>query len=708
MILSSSLEVGQITFFIRVAIQILSYGGAALMLTIILGKAPRVASVDTHDTINRIVGASTQTKQTALWVFRRMRGQSTDSSTSKDLVLVLLIYISYAAFVSLSDLGFLGFFACSVPGSNFFDTPASVNSTQGAVNLVGFNMINETDPQSVKVHRCDAAQKVQFDENVVLNVCSSWKNSTYADRSLFNGLNSTDSDVLMLRSLSSHNHSRQAVFDLNTYYIGPSSQRISTPTIQSGMAVSPHETGLTIVIGVPNLAPETSVQLDQTMAIELDVGCMTVGMYAQHELAASGTGIDVFRTNGSWRKYTGPEYMVDVLTNFTDQIREYSLPFFNQSTLSSSGYLSTNKTNVILSTAANVGSWRLQTQGLLDTDKQLALLGNCTAAMWNKLGLANPYDKIQQGNMCNLLGLGGRVDGGGVPVTGFSKMLCASATQVNMVSANIAMNVNGSVSVQVTRLPSDLHYTNADYFDVTQTANGTRFFTFDAIERFTLSPNPNAPTSHFIPSRSLLLSDNTLGPGSAGVAISSLGHSVLDVNGAFDSKVEYAGLRLLDQGFGQVNFTNDLVTRWMGQVGGSFFLTSAGYNGWAALNSPRVQVVSTGGRAGTCYKPLFAFGFLPLLLAAGLIVIWALAMLLRSSLFGTAPLKNSYGGLNPYVDALYANDLSKDALLTWEVAPKPHLQMVSKFSPATGDTSGTALKFLKSGHEVAGSLPPSP
>ena len=88
MILSTSVTVGQITFVIRVAIQILAYGGAALLGLILLGNAPRVANVDTYDLINRVVGASTQTKQTATWIYRHLRHKGTHPSPSTNLLLI--------------------------------------------------------------------------------------------------------------------------------------------------------------------------------------------------------------------------------------------------------------------------------------------------------------------------------------------------------------------------------------------------------------------------------------------------------------------------------------------------------------------------------------------------------------------------------------------------------------------------------------------
>ena len=142
-----------------------------------------------------------------------------------------------------------------------------------------------------------------------------------------------------------------------------------------------------------------------------------------------------------------------------------------------------------------------------------------------------------------------------------------------------------------------------------------------------------------------------------------------------------------------------MVTEWAAQVGGSIVLTSLGYNGWVALNSVPLVVKSTGGHLGACYKPLYALGFLPLLLVAGIAVTWGFLMIIGSSIFGTTMLRDGYGGMKPYLHAVYAGDPPKDVTLAWENAPKPHMRVISKGAPITGDGQfGTALKFLKSGH----------
>jgi len=701
MILSDRVTVGQVTFVIRVAIQILAYGGAALLGLILLGSAPRVANVDTHDLINRAVGASTQTTQTVAWIYRRLRHKGTDPSPSMDLLFIFSLCICYSALVAFSDTGFLGFYSCSVPGPNVLARPASVNSTDGAQTLVNLNLINGTDPQEVPVHRCSSVAPVAVTisgTNDSLNNCTSWQSSTYADRSFYNGLNSTDSDVLMPRFLSHVNHSKSPTIDLNSFYIGPSTQRVTTTTIRNGIVVDPHDTGLTAVFGVPDLAPNTEVNLDTALAVELDVGCMTVGVYAQRDLAAGGFGMDVFHTNGTWRKYTGPDYMVDILANFTDQIRNYFLSFVDASSIDSSGYTYSNTTIVGLSRAANVASWHLPTTNSSDwISRRNEILGNCTAALQNKLGIVL-YDSLPEA-MCFFLGLGGSVGVGGVSIASFSRMVCATATQVNMVAAKVARNGDSSLSVGVTRLPSDLHYLRADFWSDVNNSE-----TFRPVERYTLSTNANGATSHFIANSGTAVNDNgfSFGPGSPGNAIATLGFIAIDANGVLDGRLpgemEFSGLHLLDEGFNQLDFTPSVVTEWVGQVGSSIILTSLGYNGWAALNGVPVVMKSTGGHTGTCYKLWYTLGFLPLLFAASVVVIWAFLMIIDSSFFGTKVLWDGYGGMNPSLNAVYAGDPPKDVILAWENAPKPHMRIISKGAPIIGDGwPGTALKYLKSG-----------
>jgi len=78
-------------------------------------------------------------------------------------------------------------------------------------------------------------------------------------------------------------------------------------------------------------------------------------------------------------------------------------------------------------------------------------------------------------------------------------------------------------------------------------------------------------------------------------------------------------------------------------------------------------------------------------------IIWALIMFVKTSLFGTKPLRRAYGGLQPYVDAMCPGASVEDTSLIWEKAPEPKLQVVSKGDVVldSGNGSETALGFLK-------------
>lgn len=282
-------------------------------------------------------------------------------------------------------------------------------------------------------------------------------------------------------------------------------------------------------------------------------------------------------------------------------------------------------------------------------------------------------------------------------------MVCATATQVNMVDATIAVDAENRLSVNLTRLPSDLNHLHADYWDERKAGNDTRFVTFDPYDRFTLADNPTSPTTHFITQYDTLLADNTLGPGGGGNALNLIGDMMLASDSALDN-VEYAALALLDEGFDEVDIARTSTTRaaqWSGQLGASFILGSVGYNGWAARGGSQVPVLSTGGKIGSCYSPLYGFGFVPLVFAATTVMIWAIVLFLRSSLSGAKSLGLAYGGLQPYVDVMCPGAPVKDTVLVWEKSPELHLQVVSKGDLVLGSDngSGTALRDFKEGHQ---------
>jgi hypothetical protein len=298
--------------------------------------------------------------------------------------------------------------------------------------------------------------------------------------------------------------------------------------------------------------------------------------------------------------------------------------------------------------------------------------------------------------MCGLLELGGTINAQGKRVAGLAKMVCATATQVNMVAATIQVDAKGAMSLNhVSRFPSDLNYLRADYwFEQPLDNNYTAFVELDPYQRFTMRGNPHSPTIHFIPhhlSRILQLSRGR-GSGAGGAAFSQIGDVMLGSN---ITGYNYAALSLLDEGFDTVNVDVSVVTRWMGQIGASYLGGSVGYNGWAARASAPIRVASTGGKIGSCYSPPYAVAFLPLLLSALFVIMWSLCLHLRSSLFGSSPLSHAYEGLGPYQGVVCPGAPVKDTLLVWEGASEPHLEVVSE--EHTGmDDSGTALSFFKS------------
>ncbi|KAG6829797.1 hypothetical protein H0H92_003452 [Tricholoma furcatifolium] len=699
MIISSSLSIGQITFILRIAVQILTYAGLAIVGVLILTNIPRVASLTTHDALNRIVGASTSTTSTLKWLLASLRHNPAETAPSTKMILLLFLSISYTIFVSLSDIGFLGFHACSVAGPTTYDTPGSVNSSDIALSLIAANTVNGTDLSRVRTYRCDASALTQFPGGNIEYNCTAWRNSTLADEKFYAQLNSTDSDVLMPRQLAYSPFSNDSTFDYNSFNIGPTSQLVDQPIIYNGLAIVPQSTGAIMIAGVPQLQPNTRIDLTGALAVEVEVGCMTLGVVAFKGTYDVDLGNDYMFTNGTWRQYSGPGYMEDLLNQTVDSIRAYLYPFFNPSTIDSTGAItSINSTNVVLSAAANVQNHYLPYQGS-DIGPDDQFMGNCTAALYRQLGI--PAVQYTLGNlpgqMCSLLGIGGTRSANGISTEGFERMICAASTQVNLVTATIQVDGAHNVSANITRLPSTLTYTTADFWDTMEGDNGTVLFVpYMPYERYTLSPDNNAPTSHYIPQKDILLTSSQSGQGSAGNAISSLIPIVLDLYGQALGSPDYAGLTFLPEGFNYVDTSPDRMASWVGQVSGSYFLGSLGYNGWAALQATVVEVVSTGGYAAVCYKPYYALGFLPLVLAAVVFIFWT-GFLFWSRLlfFSTEKVKDAYGGISTYSTAITPNTMSSDALIAWESTPHPHLQPVSDEYPLAISSKVTALAYLK-------------
>ena len=702
LVLTESLTAGQITVIIRVVIQILSLGGVFLISHIILSTAPRVAPVGTHDVLNRIVGKSTSSKFSLKWILKSLTGRSGNPAVSTPLLVAVILSILYTLFVVLSDLGFLGIYACTTAGPSFTDYPASVNTTEAAQALVAASLVNGSDPSAIKAYRCDSVSVVNFGNNVTERNCTSWHNSTFAEPTIFTQLNTTDSAVLMPRQLRHLNQSREQYIDLNSYYVGVGSRRVVSTTISNGILVDPYETGLKVILGVPQLGPQEKVTLNKTFALEADVGCMALGIYSQHDPDAADAGIDIYATEGNWRNYTGPDYLEGILSTTVDALRRYYLPFFNASSLDSSGFMyGINETQAALSAIAFITSFFPPNSYGTEDGSTAAdyILGNCSNALQSQLNLTILDSDTLNGTMCSLMSISGSTTQNGTLLEGLSRMACASAAQINMVSATVETDEFGVVTLtNLTRLPSDLYYLQADYWDAQTVGNDTTFYNFDPFERYTLADNPAGPTEHYIAATWEGLADmRSSGPGSGGSVLSGTATVMLQPD---PLSVAYTAISILDVGYDQINFTTDAVTSWAGQVGATYILTSTAYNGYAALSQAPVRVESTGGKSATCYHPPYSLAFLPLALAALVVGVWSLGTLIaRRALGASNKLQELYGGIHPLVGAEKPRMTAEGTLLAWQnEGGHPRLEVCPT---EMKDTSETAMAYFKTSNAHA-------
>jgi hypothetical protein len=517
MFVADALTIGQITFIIRAAIQILSHGGLFLLGLLILSSVPRSTNPQTHDVVNHAVGKSGFTVVSVKWVWSFIR-RNNDSPKPTRLLVAVTLFMLFNLFMSLSDIGFLGFYTCSVPGPSTLDYPASITTDSLAQSAVLANMVNGTDPSTVKAYRCDSVSAIHF-ENITEGNCTAWHNSTWADSALFAGLNTTDSDILMPRHLRHDNSGR------TTFFLGPGS-RVTSPVISRGIVLHPHDTGFQAIFGVPQLAPQHKVTLEKSIALEVEMGCMKLGITSRRN-ADTLDETDVFQTNGSWREYAGPTYLYDTLSHTTNLIRQYYTPNFNMSTLSSDGtMLGINASFAQVSSTANVNYL-----SDLPASAGRYILKNCTNALTHRLNLTASDSTDASSSfrsLCSVLGLGGSFISEGGIFEGQSQMLCATASQINMVSVIVQTDSLGLVSFQLTRLPSNLNYLRASYWEIGHDGNDTLFENLSPIERYTLNDNPEGLTAHFIVqydgSGSGFLQQ---GPGSGGNPLSQAGSAMI-------------------------------------------------------------------------------------------------------------------------------------------------------------------------------------
>ncbi|KAJ7825027.1 hypothetical protein B0H14DRAFT_3727171 [Mycena olivaceomarginata] len=693
MLVSETLTIGQISFIFRVFIQVLIYGGPILIACIILATAPRVATLPTHDLINRLVGSLTTTTSSLSWILRYLTGRSADRSFPSGLIASVFLFTVYSSLVTLSDIGFLGIYSCTTTSPPYTDSPLSVHDAISANASVAAVLVNGTVPSLVNAYRCDSFQFHQFSVNVSEYVCTSWHNGTYGDASFFQNLNTTDSAILMNRQLRSPplNTTAAPDFYLNSWYNGPGSARVEETVISNGILIQPDTTGFRAIVGVPPLPPQRSIQLDNVMAIEADMGCISLGLFTEKDLDADGLSLDhfdIFATN--WTQlYHGPDNMKDTLVKWGARVRSLVRPLFNESDINDEGYLFPN--GLDNGTAAPLGYSSPTTNANVDLHSALGitLLPNLTAVTAKNPG----------GACSNLAVQGSFTISNGFPLAGLSRFLCAASTQVNLVSANISSSNESALTLDFVRHDADLHYTIANWWHTQPVGNDTAYVNYEPYERYTLSPSPGGSSHHYLPSWVSFTLERLQGPGSAGGAISAISGYLLSYPGSVHS--DSTGLTKLDDNEAFINFNATMIPTWAGGMGAAFLREGVAYNGWVALdhwNSGGVLVSSGGEKPAVCYTLRYGVAFLPLLIAAVITLLWGATVLARSTFKGRNVVQASYGGLSPLRARLVPAWAAKSAVLIWQGVPEPHLQNRADRKyvlMSEADVGGTAASYLR-------------
>lgn len=690
-VITRVLTIGQLTFILRVAVQILTLSGPFFIGLIILSNAPRMTSFSTHDVINRIMGRLSLTKCSIVWIWNYIRQPKRDPGRSFQLVLAVALLVLYGLFSSLSDIGFLGFYTCSAPAAGKYNQPASVRDEVAARSIVLANFVNGTDPNSVKAYRCNSSSFFQIGSTSQGRNCTAWHNSTWVDIDFFSGINTTDSDMLLPQKLS------RSPTNITTFSTSVRVGRTEGPSISGGMFVNPTNTSLQVILGVPQLdGPLQVFTVDKAMELEVETGCMTLGIGYAGNADSYSRGVNFFITNGKWRQYSGPDILKDILSKYVDTAREYWKPNFNTSTLDSNGIITSfNYTTRPYSAVAYLEEVFLP-DSLTDPTQTSWLMGNCTNAIREKLGLP-PFDLAEEGHACRLLGLRGPIESDGKVTISETTMLCATISQINMVSATVRSDAQGSVSLaELIRLPSRLNYVVTDIWDYVQDGEDGIYVMNEPYKRYTLSDDVHGPTSHYIvQGRNLDPMDRVVGAASGGYILSEVGSVAFTAL----SSTSIEGLNVLGEGsIGNLLDRATVTTRWAGQIGASFIVNSLQYNPWAALNAPPILITSSTGRSAICYHPVYLLGFAPLVLSALFILVWSVVVLIGMPYRHLKALGDSYGGMYPtylyWKSAGLDMDPSQLALI-WKREPNIHLNVFSAERPVSMETdSQMAVDYL--------------
>ncbi|KAK7051659.1 hypothetical protein VNI00_004638 [Paramarasmius palmivorus] len=476
--------------------------------------------------------------------------------------------------------------------------------------------------------------------------------------------------------------------------MGPNIRRVEEPTLSNGVMVVPHDMGFKAVFGVPQLGPQSRVSFDGAMALEVEMGCMDLGIYTRSNLDDS-RGIDILATNSSWRVYHGPENLRDILSQTVDDVRTYYRPLFNESSIDSQGFLVATNSSVALSSriASIHPTAYTGIGGQYNYQQSDDIMDTCTQAIHRKLGIELiDVEAAGPTATCSILGISGSTSSEGHLYGRLSRMVCATTTQLNLVSTVIEVDSQDHANFTTfDRLPSDLTHVRAGFFD---------YLSYEPVERYTLNPNPSSRSQHYILQRPFGRTKfQAVGAGSGGGILARAGTAMLDLDGAFD--FDYAAITVLNEGTRPISFDASMITKWGGEVGASFILESTAINGWAAYQSAPIQVDSTGGRAATCYKGPYVWGFAPLAAASLLVIGWIVFILLAgggvSAFRYGKQLENLYSGMTPFWGVVCPTKRAQEAYLSWEDIPPagPHLALVTNGVPnAVEERGNTVVEFL--------------
>lgn len=710
-VLTDRLEIGVFTFLVRLVIQILSYAGVFLLGLLVVGHAPRIATVSTHDIINRTVGGSTATSTAARWFKTLLISRGGNGDTSRFLSIALALSLSYHLLAALSDIGFVGLEVCDVPALSYPDQHASLRSLEAARSTMDNRMVNASKPEDVTAFRCDAAANATLpNTDATILMCTAWKNSTYADADAFRGINLTDSDVLVPRRLQRWNQGYQNQANLNAYLVGGDQPSVAEPVIENGLAIIPHERGVALVVGTPNMPRRSTVTIPKTMVVEVDVGCIPVGMIGlRNRTTLEQDQWDYFMIDSFYQKqkdaqYAGPEHLRATLSKYADEVRAESLSWFNMSSPFGEEYVrSYNQSTIPHSWHTSVKSWMLP-QGLSTSDALHLLLSNCTADIESSVNAEVPLINRPAGlsRACGLYRISGSQVVQGAIIQKYSNLICGTTTQINMASATITVDANGKIFHSITNLPSDFLSVQANMFDIDWDSTGRHGIVgyFDPILRYVLADNPQGRTQHFIHQSNKVKDfglDSVFGAGSMGTVLKSTGAVIMDLGLGDDGlqpvlNATYMSLE---------GYNASAVTRWAGRVGAAYLLGSLAINPWSAPHQVPVEVRSTGGQTAVCYRAPYALAFVPLVLAALTTLAWMGAFVWQGRVKGAKRVEMMYGGLTPAIAASTPAEeqiratITSNQLLAWRTSPQPCLVPIVPGEPMMDNGSRSLVAHLE-------------